>query len=83
MTDLANMTTLINRAAGRVWKWTEGEVHNQRFPNLQTFSPVSCLLPIPLSEFTQRIPLGLLQLAPSALILPCHSKLTPPMLPFL
>lgn len=61
----------------------EGEVHNQGFPNLQTFSPVSCLLPTPLSEFTQMIPLGLPQLAPSALILPCHSKLTPPMLLFL
>lgn len=58
-------------------------MHNQGFPNLQTLRSVSCLLPITLAEFTQMIPLDLPQLAPSALILPCHSKLTPSMLPFL
>lgn len=86
----ARMTTLISRAAGRAWKWRAGRagcttrdfqtLGHSILPPAYSLHP---LTPRPRHGSFEQCLLDLPQVTLSALRLPCHSELTPPMSPFL
>ena len=77
--DLATMMILISRAAGRVGSGRRGGLGVQsrisKCSDIQSRLLPTLQVPPALSEFSQMIPPSLPQMAPSALILLCHSKL--------